>query len=285
MLNNLPYKHYKQGLAMKTFALGLFTSLAVTLTGCVSTTSMGTVGADRKQLMVIPESAWNKVADRSFKQFENKAKSKSVYVIDPRLDKIMAKLVPHANQYTREHKKPIQWKINANLNSKPNAQSFPSGQIIVNTSIYMFEDLTDDELATLIAHEMAHVLRSHSREKASIYTTTNVGLMTATMGVGTAVGLASGLSGNYGVYMPHSRQLEQEADLIGLDIMTRAGFNPNASLSFWEKFEANVKSKKLDAKIPTFLSSHPSNENRKEMLAQQIQFNQMNSNAVFSAKK
>ena len=62
---------------MKSLALGVFTSIAVALTGCVSTTSMGT-GADRKQLMVIPEAAWNKMADRNYKKFEQKAKSKSV---------------------------------------------------------------------------------------------------------------------------------------------------------------------------------------------------------------
>lgn len=254
---------------MKSLALGVFTSIAVALTGCVSTTSMGT-GADRKQLMVIPESAWNKMADRNYKKFEQKAKSKSVYILDERLDKIMARLIPVANEYTADKKKPIKWKINANLSSKPNAHSFPSGQIVVNTAVYMFEDLTDDELATLISHEMAHIIRNHSREKASIYATTNLALMGATMGAGTALGVAGGVSGNYGVYMPHSRHLEEEADLIGLDLMLGAGFEPSAAISFWEKFEANLKSKKLDPKYPTLLSSHPQNAERKQMLSDHI---------------
>lgn len=272
---------------MKSITVGLFTSIALAMTGCMTTTSVGTVGADRKQLMVIPESTWNKIADRNFNKFEDKAKSKSVYIVDGRLNKILDKLIPEANKYLPSNRKPIDWQINANLSSKPNASSFPSGQIVVNTAIYMFEDLTDDELATLISHEMAHILRGHSREKASIYAATNLSLMSATMGAGYALGVSGGLGGNYGVFMPHSRHLEEEADLIGLDLMVRAGYNPNASLTFWDKFEANIKSRKLDSKIPTFLSSHPNNAKRKEMLAQQVMALSLKNQGepTFSAKK
>ena len=269
---------------MKSLALGVLTSIAVTLTGCVSTTSMGT-GADRKQLMLIPEAAWNKMADRNYKKYEKNAKNKSVYIIDERLDNIMARLIPVANAYTADKKKPIHWKINANLSSKPNAHSSPSGQIIVNTAVYLFEDLTDDELATLISHEMAHIIRNHSREKASIYATTNLALMGATMGTGAALGVAGGMSGNYGIYMPHSRHLEEEADLIGLDLMVGAGYEPNAAITFWDKFEANLKSKQVDSKSPTILSSHPQTAERKKMLSEHIvAINNHKSNSTFTAK-
>lgn len=271
---------------MKSLTLGVLTALSLTFTGCVSTTSVGTLGAERKQLMIIPEGAWNKMANRNFKKFEKKAKDHSVYIIDERLDNIMDRLIPHANHYVENRKKPINWKINANLSSKLNAHSFPSGQIIVNTSVYMFEDLTDDELATLISHEMAHILRSHSREKASVYTATNLALISTTMGTGYAMGLASGMSGNYGLYMPHSRQLEHEADLIGLDLMVRAGYQPSASLSFWEKFEAKLKSRNLDPKFPTFLSGHPQSEQRKEMLYEHIvAIENLEQNSHFSAQQ
>lgn len=255
---------------MKSFTCGVLTFIAITFSGCVSTTSMGTVGSERKQLMIIPESAWNKAADRNFNKFEKKAKSKSVYLVDPRLDNIMARLIPHANDYLAGNRKKMNWKINGNLSSKPNAHSFPSGQIVVNTAIYMFENLTDDELATLISHEMAHVIRGHSREKASIYAATNLSLLGATMGAGYALGFASGLSGNYGVTLPHSRHLEEEADLIGLDLMVRAGFDHKSTVTFWEKFEANLVKKEIDSKFPTFLSSHPTNEQRKNVLNQHL---------------
>ena len=270
---------------MKSLTLGVLTTLSLAFAGCVSTTSVGTLGAERKQLMIIPEGAWNKMADRNFKKFEKKAKDKSLYIVDARLNNILARLIPHANEYVENRKKPINWKINANLSSKPNAHSFPSGQIIVNTSVYMFEDLSDDELATLIAHEMAHILRGHSREKASLYTATNVALLSTTMGAGYALGLTGGVSGNYGVYMPHSRQLEHEADLIGLDLMVRAGYEAQASLSFWEKFEAQLKSRNLDNKTPTFLASHPQSEHRKEMLQDHIlAIESQKSGPAFSAK-
>ena len=256
---------------MKLLTLGaLISGLAFSFTGCMSTTSMGTVASERKQLMIIPEFAWNKLADRNFNKFEKKAKSKSVYLVDPRLDNIMARLIPYANEYLADHRKQINWKINGNLSSKPNAHSFPSGQIIVNTAVYMFEDLTDDELATLISHEMAHVIRGHSREKASVYAATNLSLMGATLGAGYALGVAGGLTGNYGMTMPHHRHLEEEADLIGLDLMVRAGFDHKATLTFWEKFEANLSKRDTDTKFPSFLSSHPSNQQRKNVLMQNI---------------
>lgn len=255
---------------MKFTTLGALTILSLAFTGCVSTTSMGTVGSDRKQLMIIPESVWNNAANRSFNKFEKKAKNKSVYLIDPRLDKIMSRLIPHANDYLVENRKKINWKINGNLSSKLNAHSFPSGQIVVNTAVYLFEDLSDDELATLISHEMAHIIRSHSREKASVYAATNLSLMGATMGVGYGLSVASSLSGNYGVNTSHSRHLEEEADIIGLDLMVRAGFDHTATLSFWDKFEAKLSKRNVDSKIPTFLSSHPTSTQRKSVLKQHI---------------
>lgn len=255
---------------MKSATLGVLTALSLTFSGCMSTTSIGTVGSDRKQLMIIPESAWNNAADRNFNKFEKKAKNSSVYLVDPRLNRIMTRLIPHANDYLKENRKKIDWKVNGNLSSKPNAHSFPSGQIVVNTAIYLFEDLTDDELATLISHEMAHIIRGHSREKASVFAATNLSLISATMGVGSAVGAVSGLSGNYGLTMPHSRHLEEEADLIGLDLMVRAGFDYKATLTFWDKFEAKLKKRNLDSKFPTLLSSHPSNASRKAKLNEQI---------------
>lgn len=255
---------------MKFATLGLLATLFYSFTGCVSTTSLGTIGSERKQLMIIPESTWNNIANRNYNNFVKKTKSKSLYLVDSRLNKIMNKLIPHANDYLTNNRKKINWKINGNLSSKINAHSFPSGQIIVNTAVYLFEDLSDDELATLISHEMAHIIRNHSREKASVYAATNLSLIGATMGVGYGIGIASSLSGNYGVTMPHSRHLEEEADLIGLDLMTRAGFNHKATLSFWDKLEVKLAKKNLNSKIPTLLSSHPTTTERKNNLKQHI---------------
>lgn len=254
---------------MKSFAFGIISSIALISTGCVSTTSLGTVASERKQLMIIPESAWNKISNRSYNKFEKKAKTKSLYLEDPRLNQILARLIPHANQYLREGRQPIQWRINGVLSSKPNAQSFQSGQIVVNSAVYMFENLSDDELATLIAHEMAHIIRNHSREKASRFAAMNLGLMGVTMGTGAAIGLASGLSGNQ-TNMSHRRHLEEEADLIGLDLMVRAGYNHNAALSFWDKFEANLNKRKMNKDQSTLFASHPSNDQRKAFLTEQV---------------
>lgn len=254
---------------MKALAISLFTSYAVLLTGCTSTTSLGTFGAERKQLMIIPEKTWNNMANHSYQKFQKKAKKNSVYLEDPRLNQILARLAPQAQTNLRGDRT-INWHINGNLSSKPNAHAFSSGQIVVSSSAYMFQNLSDDELATLISHEMAHVIRDHSREKASVFAATNLGLMGATMGAGSALGLASGLGGNFGVSMPHHRHIEEEADLIGLDLMVRAGYQPKAALSFWDKFEANLNKRKVGSKLPEFLSDHPNNESRKQALQAQV---------------
>lgn len=255
---------------MKSVALGVLSSIALLFSGCTTTTTLGTVASERKQLMIIPKSTWNNISERNYNKYSGKAKNKSLYFEDPRLNKILAQLIPHANQYLHSNAKPIKWHISGTLSSKPNAHAYASGQIIVSSAAYMFKDMTDDELATLISHEMAHVIRDHSREKASLFAATNIGLAGATMGTGAAIGLASGLSGNLGLTMPHSRQIEEEADLIGLDLMVRAGYDHKAALTFWDKFEAILSARKSDKQSPVFLADHPSNSQRKQTLAEQV---------------
>lgn len=98
---------------------------------------------------------------------------------------------------------------------------------------------TDDELAALIGHEIAHALRDHGREKVSKKLLTGLGVLAASSaGLGDMVVSGTSLLGDYGVNLPGSRKLESEADLLGVDIMVRAGYNPQGAVSFWNKVVA-----------------------------------------------
>ena len=119
--------------------------------------------------------------------------------------------------------------------------------------------LSDDELATVIGHEMAHALREHSRESMSQEYAKQAGLSI----VGQLAGLSQGsmelaaLATDVALTKPHSRGMESEADTIGLELMARAGYNPQASITLWQKML-----KAGGGSGPAFLSTHPAGEDR-----------------------
>ena len=138
-------------------------------------------------------------------------------------------------------------------------QSLSGGKIGVLTGSITKINATDDELAALIGHEIAHALRDHGREKVSKKLLTGLGVLAASSaGLGDMVVSGTSLLGDYGVNLPGSRKLESEADLLGVDIMVRAGYNPQGAVSFWNKVVAQEKQgTKID-----FLSTHPTSEKR-----------------------
>jgi predicted Zn-dependent protease len=123
--------------------------------------------------------------------------------------------------------------------------------------------------AAIIGHEMAHALREHGRERASYQMVTNLGLK-----YGSAV---AGLSGDgqaiaqlvtqYGLTLPNSRRHETEADLVGLEIMARAGYDPNAAIKVWEKMSQATNN---TSKTGQFLSTHPAPLSRIEKIQETI---------------
>ena len=128
--------------------------------------------------------------------------------------------------------------------------------------------LTDDELAAIMGHEIAHALREHGREKVS--QAQNMGVLTAIGGavIGATVGAKYGISAetstdllgtvaDLGFMRPNSREMEQESDRIGIELAARAGYNPNAAITLWEKM-----AKLGGSGGPAWLSTHPSNEAR-----------------------
>jgi predicted Zn-dependent protease len=145
-----------------------------------------------------------------------------------------------------------------------NAWCMAGGRMAVYTGLLEQVEPTDDELAQVMAHEMSHALAKHTAEKMSMQMATAVGV--AVVGIAsdnTGVALTgAALTAMLAVNLPNSRAAEQEADLIGIELAAKAGYDPAAAATLWQKMAAVSKSR-----TPQFLSTHPAPENRQQNLA------------------
>lgn len=163
------------------------------------------------------------------------------------------------------------WEVVVFEDSSPNAFALPGNKIGVHTGMLQLVD-NQEQLAAVIGHEIGHVLAKHSNERASQEMAMSQGLnilQALTMPTSSLGQLGFGLLGvgaQYGVLMPFSRTQESEADIIGVDLMAKAGFDPRFSVSLWQKMEQAKQGKQ-----PTeFMSTHPSHATRIQNLEQHI---------------
>jgi predicted Zn-dependent protease len=182
-----------------------------------------------------------------------------------RVDAITGRLVAQAIEMRPAT---ADWKWSVEVIDDPevvNAWCMAGGRMAVYTGLLQKLDPTDDELAQVMAHEISHALANHTAERMSVAIATNAGVALAgilsedaqrTM---SAAALAAALA----IQMPNSRAAESEADEIGIELAAKAGYNPNAAISLWDKM-ANVAGNGP----PQFLSTHPSPANRREKLAE-----------------
>jgi len=271
---------------MKKIAKTLVLLISIILIGCqtVKTTDSGAIGVKRKQKMIsfISSEDINKQYAQSYAetvkaaQKNNKLDKSSVNA--KRLDVIAARLIPHVSAFRRDA---LNWKWEVNLIKNPelNANCGPGGKIIFYSGIIEKLNLTDDEIAAIMGHEMAHALREHGREGYSKAMAVQVaGQIAQLLGASEAAVNAANTGVNYFMLLPNSRENENEADLIGLELMARAGYNPHAAVSLWKKM-AKASGGKAP---PEFASTHPSSENRIASLQQNLTkviplYNQANS--------
>ena len=179
-----------------------------------------------------------------------------------RLRAIAKRIIPYATRWNPEAAK-WKWQVNL-LNSKQvNAFCMPGGRIAFFTGILTSLKLTDDEVAAVMGHEIAHALREHGRERAAKSTATGVVSRIIGAGVAAYTGIdprltdvATNAIGQM-VVLKFSRDEEREADLIGLDLAARAGFDPRAGVALWQKMGA------LNKRAPVeLLSTHPGGQER-----------------------
>src|SRR5690554_265655 len=139
----------------------------------------------------------------------------------------------------------------------------PGGKIAVYTGLINKIKPTDAELAAVIGHEMAHALREHSREQVSQQMVTSMGLSVLSAVTGSsATGDLGGALSDVMFRLPNSRTHEAEADRIGVELAARAGYDPRAAVTLWQKMAALS-----DGSTPEFLSTHPSPASRSSDLA------------------
>jgi predicted Zn-dependent protease len=247
---------------------------AVLLAGCqaVNTTSSGAVGVERKQYMfsMLSSAEVDQMYAQSYQQTLTEASSKGVLdstsANAKRLRVIGDRLIKQA-PYFRQDAAQWAWEINLIKSPELNANCGPGGKIIFYTGIIEKLNLTDDEIAAIMGHEIAHALREHGREAMS----KAYGIELGKQGAGALLGLGAGTMAmadaavQYGMTLPNSRGNENEADLIGLELAARAGYNPNAAVSLWQKMSAAS-----EGAPPEFMSTHPSSSSRISALQQAI---------------
>ena len=251
---------------MKKVFVSIALGSTLAITACTSSTMTSTSGVDRKQLLMVSEDQINTMSYQSYAQTVTQAKSKGVLNTNSaqhqRLQRIANKLIPQA-KYLRPQATSWQWEVNLIKSDDLNAYCMPGGKIMFYTGIIDRLNLTDDEIAAIMGHEMAHALREHGRENISRQQAQQTGLSLLASLANLTEGQAqlASLVNNYGLTLPNSRTQESEADLLGLELMARAGYNPNASVTLWQKMMAANKNN-----APQFLSTHPSPTNRIQTL-------------------
>jgi predicted Zn-dependent protease len=245
-------------------------SACVTACATVQTTAPGAVGIDRKQRMLVSEEEVEKGATQAYAQEVQQAQTAGKLNTNPQLTSrvrhVAQRLIPQTKVF-RPDAPQWNWEINTLQTDDMNAYAMPGGKIMVYSGLVDKLNLTDAELAAVIGHEISHALREHTRERVSRAYAQQIaiaGLAVVTGAGAGAMDLANEVA-SVTFQLPHSREQESEADVMGLELMARAGYDPHSAVSVWQKMMAAEKSSP-----PQFLSTHPSPGNRISELQQQI---------------
>jgi len=247
---------------VKARAFLLPLALATLLGACTTTTQQGATGIKRQQLLLLPASQVDAMALESYQAELTKARGKNTLNTDKanleRIRRIADKLIPQVAVFRADA---ATWKWEVNLETRPelNAYCSPGGKIMFFTGIINQLKLTDDEIAAIMGHEMAHALREHGRERMSqaYAQQTGLNLLGAMTGMSASTGQMVQMAAQLALTLPHSRGQESEADIMGLELLARAGYNPNAAVTLWQKM-----AQATGGGNGSFTSTHPSSSER-----------------------
>lgn len=217
----------------------------------------------RSQLLLVDESQLTQASALAWQEVKQQTPTLNDAAAQARVRRVGLNIGRAAGQDTSG------WEFVVFDSPERNAFVLPGGRVGVYRGLLELAQ-NDDQLATVIGHEVAHVTARHSAERASQSALTQVGL-TAGQALGGSqngrlLGAALGLGAQYGVLLPYSRLQESEADRIGLDYMAKAGYNPRQSVTFWER----MRDAAGGGRTPQFLSTHPDPDNRIRALQEQI---------------
>lgn len=218
----------------------------------------------RKQVTLIPDGQMAQIGERAFRDLVRG----QPMVSDPRardyvscVTRALVDALPPGHEGYR-------WSVALLADRTPNAFALPGGKIGVNAGM-LGVARTPDQLAAVIAHEIGHVIADHGNERLTQELAVKGGLMLADLLAEEPGGTehqvlrgALGIGARYGLLLPYSRAHEREADILGLELMARAGFDPRGSLDLWRNMAQAGGGQPLE-----FLSTHPSHETRQDELA------------------
>lgn len=224
--------------------------LAVAVAAACATSPTG-----RRQLQLFPESQMNEMGAAAFLQIQEQVPVDKSPVVNSYVqcvaDALLATLPEQRD-----------WEVRVFNDGTANAFALPGGKIGVHTGLLAVAE-TPGQLAAVIGHEIGHVLAQHSNERVSTAFATNTGLQLLQILAGSGTQQQQtmlallGLGAQVGIILPFSRTQEAEADVIGLQLMAKAGFDPREAIALWENMERAAQ-----GQPPEFLSTHPSHGSR-----------------------
>jgi predicted Zn-dependent protease len=217
---------------------------------------------ERKQVLMVSPEKEQALGYQAFSDIRRHSSPASDPALQARVREIGERIARAANRPE------FHWEFVVFQDDKTaNAFCLPGGKVGIYTGMFKYIN-SDDDLAAIMAHEVAHALARHAGERLSQGRIAQAGGLAlgvglAALGVGSGASRAAmqgyGLGAKLGVLLPYSRVQESEADRIGLILMAKAGYNPESAIKFWERFATAKKDK---AQLPQFLSTHPSDATR-----------------------
>jgi len=259
---------------MRLIAKTLYWLLAVAaaaLSGCATNTITG-----RSQFLVVSEQqAINSSASAYSRMMGGLSEKKKLETGTARVERVKEITDRLIAQAVRFRPDAANWSWEVQVVDAPgtvNAFCMAGGKMGIYTGFWDKLHASDDEIAAVMGHEIGHALASHTREKMSVSMAASLGATVAAAVIASRAGPNSFNSSNnamqsaaqVAVTLPNSREAETEADQIGIELAARAGFDPRASVTLWQKMA------KQGGRAPEFLSTHPSPENRAEQLSKLI---------------
>ena len=243
--------------------------LSLLLAACTTSPLTG-----REQFLLVSDAMAVSESAAAYAQMMGElGKKKQIETGTPRAEKVKEITDRLVKQAVRVRPDAAGWKWEVQVINDPktvNAFCMAGGKMAIYTGMWDQLKATDDEIAQVMGHEIAHALADHTRERMSIAMTTAAVTTGAAIAIGSrtdspAAGLVlSGaqLAAVLAIQLPNSRNGEAEADQIGIELAARAGYDPKAAVTLWDKMG------KLGKTPPEFLSTHPSPQNRAARLAE-----------------
>jgi predicted Zn-dependent protease len=248
-----------------TLKLPTFIIMALLLVGCASSPT------GRNQFLLISPEAAILESETAYLSTVGALDEEGKLATDPnlmgRVGRITGRLVTIAEE---DFPNSQDWQWSVAIIDDPetvNAWCMAGGRMALYTGLIDQLELTDDELAQIMGHEISHALANHTAERMSRAMATTIGVVAVGVAADNSAAAMAGaaLLANLALELPNSRVAETEADTIGMELATRAGYDPEAAVTLWQKMGSLS-----EERPPEFLSTHPEPENRQAELQRQI---------------